>query len=122
MGSHPLNLIIRFLLEIIALVSVGMWGWKQSNGGLRFFLAIAIPIIFAVIWGVFAVPNDPSRSGAAPIVTPGLIRLAIEFVFFALATWSFYDIGFIEISLVFGIVVVLHYVISYDRITWLISH
>ena len=52
MGSHPINLILRFLLEISALVSAGMWGWKQSEGWLRFILAIGIPIIFATIWGL----------------------------------------------------------------------
>ena len=121
MGSHPINLIIRFLLEIIALMSVGMWGWKQSDGWLGFVLAIGIPIILAAIWGTFAVPNDPSRSGSAPIVTPGVIRFAIELGFFALATWSLYNMGFNKVSLVFGIIVVLHYLISYDRIIWLLS-
>jgi len=122
MGSHPINLIIRFLLEIIALMSVGMWGWKQSDGWLRFVLAIGIPIILAAIWGTFAVPDDPSRSGTAPIVTPGVIRLVIELGFFALATWALYDMGSIKLSLALGIIVVLHYVVSYDRIIWLISH
>ena len=122
MGSHPINLIIRFLLEIIALITFGIWGWKESDGWFRFVLAIGIPIILAAIWGTFAVPDDPSRSGAAPIATPGVIRLAIELEFFALATWSLHDIGWIKISLAFGIIVVLHYVVSYDRIIWLMSH
>ena len=122
MGSHPINLTIRFLLEIIALISVGSWGWKQSDGWLRFVLAIGIPVILAAIWGTFAVPDDPSRSGAAPIVTPGVVRVAIELSFFALATWSLYDMGSIKLSLAFGIVAMLHYVVSYDRILWLLSH
>lgn len=121
MGSHPVNLAVRFLLEMSGLLSLGIWGWKQSDGWLRFVLAIGIPIIFATIWGTFAVPNDPSRSGKAPIVTPGIIRLAIEIGFFACATWSLYDVGFNEVSLAFGIIVVLHYLVSYDRIKWLMS-
>ncbi|MEP0132835.1 MAG: YrdB family protein [Eudoraea sp.] len=121
MGSHPINLALRFLLEMSSLVSFGMWGWKQSDGWLRYVLAIGIPIILAAIWGTFAVHNDPSRSGSAPIVTPGVIRFAIELGFFALATWSLYNMGFNKVSLVFGIIVVLHYIISYDRIIWLLS-
>ena len=121
MGSHPVNLAVRFLLEMSGFVSLGIWGWKQSDGWLRFVLAIGIPIIFATIWGSFAVPDDPSRSGKAPIVTPGIIRLLIEIGIFACATWSLYDVGFNKVSLVFGIIVVLHYMISYDRIKWLIS-
>lgn len=121
MGSHPINLIIRFALEVIALISVGIWGWKQSDGWIRFGLAILIPIIFAVVWGVFAVPNDPSRSGSAPIVTPGFIRLIIELGFFAFAIWSLHHSGFTRASLIFGIVVLLHYLVSYDRVIWLLS-
>lgn len=121
MGSHPINLAIRFLLEMSGLVSFGMWGWKQSDGWLRYALAIGLPIILAAIWGTFAVPNDPSRSGTAPIVTPGVIRFAIELGFFALATWSLYDMGFNKVSLAFGIIVVFHYIISYDRMIWLMS-
>jgi hypothetical protein len=121
MGTHPINLAVRFLLEISGLVSLGIWGWEQSDGWLRFVLAIGIPVICASIWGAFAVPDDPSRSGKAPIVTPGIIRLAIETGFFAFAIWSLYDIGFHKASLAFGIIVVLHYIVSYDRIKWLIS-
>jgi len=121
MGSNPINLAVRFLLEMSGLASLGFWGWKQSDGWLRFVFAIGIPIIFATIWGTFAVPDDPSRSGKAPIVTPGIIRLAIEIGFFACATWSLYDVGFNKVSLAFGIIVVLHYMLSYDRIKWLMS-
>lgn len=121
MGSHPINLTIRFILEISALISIGMWGWEQSDGWLRLTLAVGIPFILAAIWGIFAVPNDPSRSGKAPIVTPGIIRFGIELGFFAFAAWSLYDIGFIKISWTFSIIVVLHYLISYDRIKWLMS-
>ena len=122
MGSHPLNLALRFLLEIAALIGVGMWGWKQSDSWLRFLMAIGIPIILAIIWGTFAVPGDPSRSGAAPVVTPGIVRLLIELSIFGLATWALYDLGHLKASTALAVVVVLHYAISYDRISWLINH
>lgn len=121
MGSHPINLTIRFLLEIFSLVSVGIWGWNRSDGWLRYVLAIGIPILLAIIWVTFAVPNDPSRSGSAPIVTPGLFRLLIELFIFAFAAWSLYDIGFDKTSFAFGMIVALHYLVSYDRILWLMS-
>jgi len=122
MGSNPINLIIRFLLEVTALLSVGIWGWNQGDGLLQYVFAIGIPLILAAIWGVFAVPNDPSRSGKAPIITPGVVRFAIELGFFAFATWSLCNMKMNKLSLVFGIIVVLHYIISYDRIRWLMSH
>lgn len=122
MGSHPINLAIRFLLEVLALVSTGIWGWRQSDGWLRFLFAFGIPILLMAIWGTFAVPNDPSRSGAAPIPVPGMIRLAIELAIFAGATWAIYDIGATRLSWAFGVIVAIHYIVSYDRIMWLIAH
>lgn len=121
MDSHPINLIIRFLLEITTLVSAGMWAWNISHGWAGLILTFALPVFIAVIWGIFAVPNDPSRSGKAPIVTPGIIRLLIELSIFAFASWAFFDIELTIIGLVFGIVVIVHYIVSYDRIKWLLT-
>lgn len=121
MGTHPINLVLRFILEVTALVSLGMWGWKQSDGGLRYVLAIVIPLIFAAVWGTFAVPDDPSRSGKTIFATPGLIRLIIELGFFGCAIWALYDLGHHKISFAFGVLVLIHYLVSYDRIQWLIS-
>ena len=121
MGSHPINLMLRFLLELIVLGSVGLWGWKQGDNWLRFILAIGIPICLAVVWGTFAVPNDPSRSGSAPIVKSGIVRLIIEFSFFGFAIWTLKDMGWSKLSLATTIVVIIHYIISYDRVLWLLS-
>ena len=120
MGSHPINLAIRFLLELSALLAMGVWGWYQGEGWLRFLLALGIPLIAAVVWGTFAVPNDPSRSGAAPIAVPGILRLAIEAAIFIFAVWALYDVGFTTLSWTLGIIVAIHYLTSYDRILCLI--
>jgi hypothetical protein len=120
MGSHPINLTLRFLLELSALLAMGVWGWRSSAGWLRFVLAVGIPIIAAVVWGTFAVPDDPSRSGSAPIAVSGFLRLTIEAAFFGFAVWALYEVGFTRLSWGVGIIVVIHYLISYDRILWLI--
>ena len=121
MGSHPVNLAIRFLLEIVSLFAIGAWGWSQDDGWMRFLLAIGIPTVAAVIWGTFAVPNDPSRSGKAPVAIPGVLRLILELGFFAFATWVIFDLGYSGISGVFGMIIVVHYLVSYDRILWLLK-
>ena len=122
MGSNPINLAIRFLLEISALLAMGVWGWRQSDNWLRFGLALGIPIMAALIWGLFAVPEDPSRSGSAPISVPGIIRLLIEIAFFVLSVWMLYNLHYVRLSWVLGLIVAIHYLISYDRILWLIRH
>jgi hypothetical protein len=122
MGSNPINLAVRFLLELSVLLAMGMWGWKLSDHWMRLILALAIPVLAMIIWGVFAVPEDPSRSGIAPVPIPGGIRLLIELTFFGIGSWMFYDLGYTKVGLTTAIVVVIHYVISYDRIVWLLSN
>ena len=121
MGSHPINLAIRFALELSALLSMGLWGWRSGSGWLRFALASLVPLVAAVLWGTLAVPDDPSRSGAAPIAVPGVVRLALELGIFAFAAWALHDSGFTRASWMLGIIVALHYLASYDRILWLVS-
>ena len=121
MGSHPLNLALRFLLEMAALIAIGFWGWEQYEGLVQYIIAFGLPIILATMWGIFAVPNDPSRSGKAPIPIPGLVRLLFELAFFTLATWSLLYMGDTKLSWIAGCSVAFHYIISYDRIAWLVK-
>ena len=120
MGNHPFNLALRFILEMVALASVAIWGWTQHQGLLRYALVIGLPLTFALIWGIFAVPGDPSRSGKTVIKTKGLIRLILELVLFGLAVLAFYTSELETYAFVFGILILLHYLISYDRMAWLI--
>ena len=121
MGSNPINLALRFILELVALYTMGYWGWTQHEGGMRFLLALGLPLLAAVLWGTFAVPNDPSRSGKAPIPVKGIIRLLLELAFFALAAWFLFDAGQFLWGRILGTVVLVHYLISYDRIGWLLK-
>ncbi|MBC8376470.1 MAG: YrdB family protein [FCB group bacterium] len=121
MGSHPINLAFRFLLEISALISFGLWGWKLSESGWRYLLVLIVPIMFAIAWGVFNVPEDPSRSGNAPIIVSGAVRLVLELAFFTLASLALFQLGYQNLWWILGSAVILHYLISYDRIMWLLA-
>jgi hypothetical protein len=121
MGSHPIMLAIRFLLELAALLAMGFWGWKEHQGWFRVFPALAVPLIAAALWITFAVPGDPSRSGSAPIAVPGSLRLALELMVFAFAAWALYDAGSVKLSAILGGSVCLHYLASYDRVRWLVT-
>jgi len=121
MGSNPINLGFRFFLEITALFIYGYWGWHASTGPLRFLLALGLPLAAAVIWGTFAVPDDPSRSGKAPIPIPGVLRLLLEIVFFSLAVFLLIASGKEGLGWIFAAAVFIHYLLSYDRIFWLLK-
>jgi hypothetical protein len=120
MGSHPINLIVRFLLELCALAIAGYWGWAQHKGPLRYLLAFGVPLLLAILWGTLAVPDDPSRSGRAPVPVPGVVRLILELGLFAFAIWALYAVNRPALGLALAVIVVLHYVLSYDRIAWLV--
>ena len=121
MSKHPLNLVLRFLLEVTALVSIGYWGWHQFSGTLSFVVAFLFPVLAAVVWGVFAVRNDPTRSGKTVINTPGYLRLVLELAVFGFGSWGLYDSGVKDFSVILLLLVVVHYAISYDRVFWLLK-
>jgi len=120
MGTHPLNLALRFLLELAAWASIGYWGWTRGSGWLRPGLAAALPLLAMALWSAFAVPGDPSRSGKAPVPVPGWVRLALELIEFGLASWALADAWRPGWGIALGIVVVAHYALSSDRIAWLL--
>jgi Protein of unknown function (DUF2568) len=120
MSQNPLNLAIRFLLEIIALVSIGALAKAQFPGALGFILMVVLPLIAAVVWGTFNVKGDPSRSGKAPVPVPGILRLLIELVFFGYATWALFVLN-PTYGWIFGLVTLAHYLLSHDRINWLLK-
>lgn len=53
-----LNLLVRFLLELCMLAAVGYWGFKtQSGWTMKILLGIGLPILIAVLWGLFVAPK-----------------------------------------------------------------
>jgi hypothetical protein len=106
------------LLELSALAAMGYWGWLQSDSWLRIVLALGIPTIAAVLWGTFRVPNDPGR---VPVPIPGVIRLALELLFFGFAVWALNDSVATNLSWIMGVTLFIHYAVSYDRVIWLIT-
>lgn len=121
MSKHPLNLALRFILELTAIVALGIFGYRAFDGGLGVLAAILLPLGFAVIWGVFAVRGDPSRSGKTVVDTPGILRLFLELVLFGLAVAALYLSGYTLLSFVYLIIIIIHYLLSFDRIRWLVK-
>ncbi len=120
MGSHPINLVARFLLELCALGSVGWFGWARFTGPTRWVAMLALPLVLATLWGVFAVPGDPSRSGSTVVAVPGLVRLLLELAVFTAAVAALVYTDAPRAAAVLGGAVVLHYALSWDRIAWLL--
>jgi hypothetical protein len=118
---HPINLALRFALELGALAALAMWGWSLADGWWRWLTAIGIVLVAATVWGTFAVPDDPSRGGQGLVHVPGAVRLAIELLFFAAGAYAFRAVGRPGLAIAFGVVVLAHYAWSYERIAWLLK-
>ena len=121
MSKNPINGLVRFLMELVALLTFGKWGYSLSDTWLAILLAIFMAALFAGLWGVFAVKDDPSRSGKTVVPTPGPVRLALELILFGSATWMLFKLGLHTPAWILGSVTILHYAISYDRIIWLMK-
>jgi hypothetical protein len=115
------NDLLRFILELWALVAFGYWGLNQNFGLFNYALMILLPVLVAALWGTFAVPNDPSRSGGAPVPVPGAFRLLLEFLVFGAAFLALYIGGLFYLSLVFISLVIIHYILDRERIRWLLN-
>ena len=94
MSKHPINSAVRFILELASMAVFAWWGYHLFETGLRILTAILLPIGFAIVWGVFAVRDDPSRSGKTVVQTPGIIRLILELALFGTAAWMLLDLGY----------------------------
>ena len=120
-GMSPVNLILRFLLELSALTAFAMCVWGSTAGIWRFVCAILVITGLAVIWGVFAVPDDPSRSGAAPVPIPGVFRLLLELLILGGSGLAFFQAGLPLFGGLQIVLVAFHYAFSIDRIRWLLE-
>ena len=119
-GFHPVNLGVRFLLELAAVVALGILGASLADGVLSAVLALALPLIGMGIWGTFAVPGDRSRSGEAPIPVSGAVRLLVEGGIFTAAVAALVMVDRPLWAGMLALCVIVHYALSVDRINWLV--
>ena len=114
--------VLRFALEITALVGWGIVGWAAfDNSVARWLGVVGLPAIAAVAWGTFRVPGDASASGRAPVPVRGWVRLTIEVVVLLGAAAALLALGRLWFGAVLGGLVALHYVATWTRVRWLLA-
>lgn len=97
-----INLGIRFLLEIFALMSLGYLGFQTGKEFLmKLLLGIGIPVLVVFLWGMFGSPSAPK-----PLSAP--LRLVLELTIFFLAGAALYISGHQYMAIGFGILVVIN--------------
>lgn len=115
------NLALRFLLEVAALTGLAFAGWRLADGSLAVVMAVVLPLLAAASWGVFTVPNDPSRSGRSPVPVPGAVRLVLELLVLGGGAAAVAVAGAPAFAAVMGALIVLHLAFSGHRLRWLLQ-
>lgn len=92
------NLTLAFIMELVALAALALWGWKWADGTVvKVVSAISAPLIAAVFWGLFAAPNATFDIR--------LLAIATKVVVFASAAAALWNIGYGTAAVVFVLVV-----------------
>ncbi len=121
MSNHPANLALRFALELAALAALSVWALETAGGPGGIALAIVLPVLAATAWATLRTPGDDSHGGRVPVPVPGIVRLALEGLLFALAVLALLAAGHRTAGIGLGMVVVAHYILSYDRVLRLLG-
>jgi Protein of unknown function (DUF2568). len=101
------NLLVRFLLELCALASLGYWGFHTGAGPwAKFGLGIGAPLLAALVWGTFVSPR-------AAIPVHGIWHLLLETAVFGAAAAALYAAGHPSLSLAFILIAVTNRVLMY---------
>ncbi|WP_433287045.1 YrdB family protein [Pseudonocardia sp. CA-142604] len=78
------NLGLAFVVELVALGIFAFWGWRfGSSTPVRLLLAVGLPVLPAVIWGLFAAPT---ANHGGPVVA-AIVKIAV-FGLAGLALWN----------------------------------
>lgn len=123
LSQHPANLILRFVLEITALITIGRWGWNLHEGAAKYLLGLGLPLVMAVAWAVFRPPVEPGGGPKHAIIpVSGRVRLVLEAVFFGFAIGAAFSSGQSALGIALTLGLLLHYAWSADRVIWLFQH
>jgi hypothetical protein len=75
----PVNLALRFLLELAALAAVAWCGWELGGStAARLALAVVFPLAVAFVWGTFIAPK-------ARVTVSRAVWLALQIAIFVVA-------------------------------------
>ena len=100
-----LNLLVRFLLELCMLAAVGYWGFKtHSDWVLKIIFGIGLPILIAVIWGLFIAPR-------ATYPLSGISYLAVELILLGSGAVALFASGRSDLGWVYTVILVVNKVL-----------
>jgi hypothetical protein len=80
---QSINLALRFVLEMVVLVALFLWGTSISDSlPLQILFGLGFPLVAIVIWGLFVAPRASRR-------LPDPARLVLEIGVFGMGVLAF---------------------------------
>jgi len=106
-----INALLRFLVEMITLITVAFVGFTKYKLPLNLLMGILVPIAIYVIWSIYMAPLSPNRVGL-------LLRIMIEIIIFGLCDYMILTKMSVRVGIVYGVVVGLNAIMAHigDRI------
>ena len=106
-AAKAMNLAVAFILELAMLAAFAWWGFHTGDSTIvRILLGIGVPVLVAVIWGIFMAPNSSRRfRGAA--------YLLLKIVLFGLAVAALVAVGQMILGIILGVVFLVNTVLLY---------
>jgi Protein of unknown function (DUF2568) len=93
------NLLLVFALELVAIVAFGIWGWHAGGSRtVRVLLAAGLPVVAAVLWGLFAARH--------PRYDVPALRLLVKVVVLGGAAVALWASGYHTVAIVYAVVLV----------------
>jgi hypothetical protein len=89
------------------LTAVGYWGFKtQSGWPMKILLGIGVPVLIAVLWGMFIAPK-------ATYHLSGISRELLELVLFGSGAVALFSSGKANLALVYAAVLVVNKILLF---------
>jgi Protein of unknown function (DUF2568) len=103
----PINLALAFLLELALLAAFAYWGFQTGSSTLvKILLGIGLPLLVALIWGIFMAPNSTRH-------LQGGAYLALKALLFGLGVAALMAAGRTTLGVLFAVVVVINTILLF---------
>ncbi len=97
-----LNSTLAFLLELAMLAAFSYWGFHgEKSTALKWLLGIGLPVLAAILWGIFLAPRSTFRLRTMP----GNI---LSLILFLLAATALFQTGHTVLAIVFASIAILN--------------
>jgi Protein of unknown function (DUF2568) len=101
------NLGVRFLLELGALVALAWWGFHVGDSTLAaLVLGLGLPLLATIVWALFVAPK-------ARLPVPLKVRAPIEVAIFLAAVLAFWGVGQTGLAIAFAVAAVISELLLY---------